>query len=68
MTVQPIPSSYRSNVQSSGAAAAVDERKQHQIRRLAESWLRVHGEHIERVRFDVVAIDGMRLSYFEAAF
>ncbi len=51
-----------------GAAAAVDERKQLQIRGLAESWLRLHGEPFDRVRFDVVAIDGVRLSHLPAAF
>ena len=51
-----------------GAAAAVDERKQQQIRSLAESWLRLHGERVERVRFDVVAIDGVQLTHLEAAF
>lgn len=51
-----------------GAAAAVDQRKQDQIRRLAESWLRLEGAGFDRVRFDVIAIDGVRLTHFEAAF
>ena len=51
-----------------GAAAAVDDRKQQQIRSLAESWLRLHGEQVERVRFDVVAIDGVQLTHLESAF
>ncbi len=51
-----------------GAAAAVDERKQHQIRGLAESWVRLHGDRFERIRFDIVAIDGVRLTHLVAAF
>ncbi len=51
-----------------GAAAAVDHRKQQQIRGLAESWLRLNGDRVERVRFDVIAIDGVHLTHHEAAF
>ena len=51
-----------------GAAAAVDDRKQQQIRSLAESWLRLHGDAVERVRFDVIAIEGVHLTHLEAAF
>jgi len=51
-----------------GAAAAVDVRKQDQIRRLAESWLRTTDVVYERIRFDVIAIDGVRLQHLEAAF
>lgn len=51
-----------------GAVSAVDERKQLQIRKLSESWMRAHGDRFERLRFDVVAIDGVRLSHYEAAF
>jgi putative endonuclease len=51
-----------------GAAAAVTVSKQAQVRRLAESWLRVHGSPVVDVRFDVVAIDGVRLEHYEAAF
>jgi putative endonuclease len=51
-----------------GAAAAVDDRKQQQIRSLAESWLRLHGALVDRVRFDVIAIDGVHLTHLEAAF
>lgn len=52
-----------------GPAAAVDDRKQSQIRGLAESWLR--GCDIETfggVRFDVVAIEGVRLDHLPGAF
>ena len=58
----------RRRVGFGGAAAAVDDRKQQQIRSLAESWLRLHGELIDRVRFDVIAIDGVHLTHLEAAF
>jgi len=56
-----------------GAAAAVDARKQQQIRSLAESWLRVHGdaardEPFDGVRFDVIAIDGVQVTHLDAAF
>jgi len=51
-----------------GAAAAVDLRKQDQIRRLAESWLRSNDVVYERVRFDVIAIDGVRLEHLVSAF
>lgn len=50
------------------AAAAVDERKQVQVRRLAESWLRTSGADPVFVRFDVVAIDGVRLTHLIGAF
>lgn len=51
-----------------GAASAVDTRKQEQVRRLADSWLRSHDVGYERVRFDVIAIDGVRLDHLESAF
>lgn len=56
-----------------GAAAAVDERKQHQIRSLAESWLRVRRDadvdvSFDGVRFDVIAIDGVQVTHLESAF
>ena len=51
-----------------GAAAAVDERKQNQIRGLAESWVRLYGDRFDRIRFDIVAIDGVRLTHLVAAF
>jgi putative endonuclease len=51
-----------------GAVAAVTPAKQAQVRRLAESWLRAAGSPPVDVRFDVVAIDGVRLSHYEAAF
>ena len=51
-----------------GAAAAVDDRKQQQIRTLAESWLRLNGDGVDRVRFDVIAIDGVHLTHLDDAF
>lgn len=51
-----------------GAAAAVDERKREQIRMLAESWLRVRDVPYDCVRFDVIAIDGVRIEHLESAF
>jgi putative endonuclease len=51
-----------------GAAAAVTPAKQAQVRRLAASWLRQAGSPEIGVRFDVVAIDGVRLTHYESAF
>lgn len=54
-----------------GAVAAVTPAKQGQVRTLAASWLRHHvepGGPDLRVRFDVIAIDGVRLTHYEAAF
>lgn len=54
-----------------GAVAAVTPAKQAQVRRLAECWWHHHGRDgsgIARVRFDVVAIDGRRLTHYESAF
>jgi putative endonuclease len=51
-----------------GGAAAVTPAKQTQVRTLAESWLRAAGSPEIDVRFDVIAIDGVRLTHYEAAF
>ena len=51
-----------------GAVAAVTPAKQEQVRRLAESWLRAAGSSGVEVRFDVIAIDGVQLTHYEAAF
>lgn len=51
-----------------GAATAVNAAKQHQIRALAASWLRGNDVEPERIRFDVIAIDGVRLEHYEGAF
>ena len=52
-----------------GAVAAVGPVKQDRIRRLAASWLRHCGpDDVAGVRFDVIAIDGVRLRHWERAF
>lgn len=51
-----------------GAVAAVGPVKQERIRVLAASWLRHHRPGDVDVRFDVIAIDGVRLTHYEAAF
>ena len=51
-----------------GAAAAVDQTKQHRVRRLAASWLRLHDLGDLDVRFDVIAIEGVALTHHPAAF
>lgn len=51
-----------------GAVAAVTDTKQRQVRTLAASWLRHHDAGDADVRFDVIAIDGTRLTHYEAAF
>jgi putative endonuclease len=51
------------------AVWAVREAKQAKVRALAEAWLRERGLVDQvHVRFDVIAIDGVRLEHFEAAF
>ena len=51
-----------------GAVMAVGESKQAKLRALAAAWLRQHDPGEADVRFDVVAIDGVRLTHHEAAF
>lgn len=51
-----------------GAVAAVTPAKQSQVRRLAELWLAERGGPDVRVRFDVVALDGVRLAHYDGAF
>ncbi|MET0661657.1 MAG: YraN family protein [Ilumatobacteraceae bacterium] len=50
------------------AALAVGEPKQRRIRRLAVEWLRANDVHAAEIRFDVVAITGVRVDVIEAAF
>ena len=50
------------------AALAVGLPKQRRIRRLAVEWLRTNGVHAAEIRFDVVAITGVRVDLIEAAF
>jgi putative endonuclease len=49
-------------------ASAVTPDKQRRIRRLAIVWLRAHGMHAAQMRFDVVAITGVRVQIIESAF
>ena len=62
----------RRSAQHGGAAMAVGEAKQQRVRALAEAWLRARASDAEEfdahVRFDVVAIDGVRLTHYESAF
>jgi putative endonuclease len=51
-----------------GAAHAVDGVKQTRIRALAEAWLMENRFSDVDVRFDVIAIDGVRLTHLESAF
>lgn len=51
-----------------GAAAAVGVVKQRRLRRLAAAWLAATGTRGVAVRFDVVAITGVRIEVIEAAF
>jgi putative endonuclease len=47
--------------------AAVGWAKQRRLRVLAAEWLAAHDRH-GSIRFDVVAITGVRIAVFEAAF
>lgn len=51
-----------------GAIGAVTPAKQAQVRTLAELWLVDHHPGDPRIRFDVIAIDGVRLTPWESAF
>lgn len=51
-----------------GAIAAVGVAKQVQVRTLAVSWLHHHHPGDVDIRFDVIAIDGVRLTHYEGAF
>jgi putative endonuclease len=54
-----------------GAVAAVGPAKQERIRVLAESWLHHHptiADAVDEIRFDVIAIDGVDLRHWVAAF
>jgi putative endonuclease len=51
-----------------GAVGAVTPTKQAQIRALTELWLVERSSPDVRVRFDVITIDGVRLTHWEHAF
>jgi putative endonuclease len=51
-----------------GAVHAVDREKQRRVRALAEAWLMDNWVGDVDVRFDVIAIDGVRLTHLESAF
>ena len=51
-----------------GGGAAVGWDKQRRLRRLAAAWLEETGVHGVTVRFDVVAVTGVRLDVLEGAF
>jgi putative endonuclease len=48
--------------------AAVDRAKQRRIRILAIEWLEAHQRRRDAIRFDVVAITGVRIELIESAF
>jgi putative endonuclease len=50
------------------ASSAVDHRKQHRLRILAARWFADHPDRHGQVRFDVVAITGVKLEVLIAAF
>ena len=58
----------RASAAYGGASAAVDHRKQRQVRMVAMRWLDEHPERRGVLRFDVVAITGTALEVFQAAF
>lgn len=51
-----------------GAVAAVTPAKQGQMRQLTDLWLAERGRPDVRVRFDVIAIDGVRVTHWAGAF
>lgn len=58
----------RSSDRLGAPAAAVDSRKQRKVRRAAMCWLDAHPGQRGALRFDVVAITGVRLEVIEAAY
>lgn len=48
--------------------AAVGDAKQRRIRLLAREWLEAHDHRRDGIRFDVVAITGVRIDVIESAF
>lgn len=58
----------RASAAFGGAPAAVDHRKQRQVRMVAMRWLDEHTDRRGVLRFDVVAVTGTALEVFESAF
>ena len=59
----------RANDGFGGAAAAVGAEKQQRVRRAAQAWLAAHPEHASlEPRFDVVAVEGGRVTRLRDAF
>jgi putative endonuclease len=57
----------RRSVSRGAPAEAIDLRKQRRLREAGEVLLAVH-DGVERLRFDVIAVDGLRVTHFPAAF
>ena len=51
-----------------GPTAAVSPAKQRRLRRAAEEWIRLSRPAVDLFRFDVVAIVGVTIERYEAAF
>ena len=51
-----------------GPVAAVGPDKQRRLRRAAEEWIQVRRSDVDSFRFDVVAITGVAVERYEAAF
>lgn len=59
---------YRKNKRAGYAAEAVNWKKQQIISRVADYYIRTHCRKIPSCRFDVVALDGDRVTIYENAF
>lgn len=59
---------YRKNARTGYAAEAVTWKKQQNISRVADYYIRMHCRKIPSCRFDVAAIDGETFTVYENAF
>lgn len=59
---------YRKNHRAGYAAEAVNWKKQQNICRVADFYIRTHCSKIPACRFDVAALDGEKLTVYENAF
>jgi putative endonuclease len=57
----------RRGIRRGAPAEAVDPRKQRRLAEAGEMLLAAH-PGVERLRFDVIAVDGLRVTHFPAAF